>query len=172
MNHHVPAIRRSPYPSTTLQSPLERSGEEVTRHLSGIPYTPRNREVVNHIVGIERWGQRRLRVALGEPPLLDTYRGYRLPEGADLGALRSAFTDTRRGTVDLARELSFAAPNQTKVRHNDLGALSIGVWLTSSATTADERCKIDVSEPVAAGTQKWTQETGSAPLLMKLVIRS
>lgn len=51
-------------------SSLERSGEEVTRHLSGIPYTPRNRGVVNHIVGIERWGQRRLRVALGEPPLL------------------------------------------------------------------------------------------------------
>lgn len=111
-------------------SSLERSGEEVTKHLGGIPDTPHNREVINHIVGIERWGQRRLRVALGEPPLLDTYRGYRLPEGADLGALRSAFTDTRRITVDLARELSFAAPNQTKVRHNDLGALSIGGWLT------------------------------------------
>ena len=98
--------------------------------MGGLPDTSHNREVVNHIVGIERWGQRRLRVALGEPPLLDSYRGYRLPEGTDLGALLAAFSDTRRGTVELARELSFADPKaQTKVQHNDLGALSVGGWL-------------------------------------------
>lgn len=109
---------------------LERSGEEVAKRLGDVPDTPQNQEVANHIVGIERWGQRRLRVALGEPPLVDSHRGYRLPEGADLAALRSAFADTRRGTVELARELSFADPTaQTKVRHNDLGELSVGGWL-------------------------------------------
>ncbi len=109
---------------------LERSGEEVEKRLRSAPDTPHNREVANHIVGIERWGQRRLRVALGEPPLLDSYRGYRLSESVDLEALRSAFSDTRRGTVDLARELSFTDTKlRTKVRHNDLGALSVGGWL-------------------------------------------
>lgn len=109
---------------------LERSGEEVEKRLRDAPDTPRNREVANHIVGIERWGQRRLRVALGEPFVEDSYRGYRLLEGMDLEALRSAFSDTRQDTVGLARELSFAGPElQTKVRHNDLGELSVGGWL-------------------------------------------
>ncbi len=109
---------------------LERSGEEVAKRLGNAPDTPHNREVANHIVGIERWGQRRLRVALGEPPVMDGYRSYRLPEGVDLGVLRDAFADTRRDTVELARELSFADPKTlTKVRHNDLGELSIGGWL-------------------------------------------
>lgn len=83
---------------------LERSDEEVTKRLMNAPDTPHNREVANHVVGIERWGQRRLRVALGEPPLLDSYR---LPEGVNLEALHNAFTDTRRDTVELARELDF-----------------------------------------------------------------
>lgn len=109
---------------------LERSGEEVVKRLGNAPDTPHNREVANHIVGLERWGQRRLRVALGEPPVMDSYRGYRLPEGVDLGALRSAFTDTRRNTVELVRELGFTdSKSQTKVRHNDLGELSVGGWL-------------------------------------------
>ncbi len=109
---------------------LEHSGAEVAKRLQGAPDTPHNREVANHIVGIERWGQRRLRVALGEPPIMDSYRGYRLPEGVDLEALRSAFTNTRRDTVELARELGFTDPqSQRKVRHNDFGELSVGGWL-------------------------------------------
>ena len=101
--------------------------EEVAKRLLIASDTPRNREVANHIVGIERWGQKRLQVALGKPPLVDSYRGYRLPEGADIEALRRAFTNTRRGTVELARELSFTdSKSQTKVRHNDLGELSVG----------------------------------------------
>ena len=109
---------------------LERSGVAVQKRLENAPDTPRNREVANHIVGIERWGQRRLRVALGEPLVIDPYRGYRLPEGTDYGALQSAFGDTRRDTVQLARELGFSDPKlQVKVRHNDLGELSVGGWL-------------------------------------------
>lgn len=112
-----------------FMSSLERSGEEVAKRLGNAPDTPHNREVDNHIIGIEHWGQRQLRVALGEPPSLDSYSGYRLPEGVDLGALRSAFNDTRRGTVELARELSFTVPKTlTKVRHNDLGELSVRGW--------------------------------------------
>lgn len=109
---------------------LERSGVEVGKRLQDAPDTPHNREVANHIVGIERWGQRRLRVALGEPPLLDSYRGYRLPEGTDLGLLQSAFADTRQDTVALARELGFGHSElQIKVQHNDFGELSVGGWL-------------------------------------------
>jgi len=109
---------------------LERSGQEVAARLQAAPDTSHNREVANHIVGIERWGQRRLRVALGEPPLSDGYRGYRLPEGADMAALRSAFERTRQETVSLVRALDAAKLEpSTRVRHNHLGALSVRGWL-------------------------------------------
>lgn len=109
---------------------LERSGSELAARFGRAGDTPGNREALNHIVGIERWGGRRLRVALGEPPVTDSYRGYRLPEGTDLKALTEAFSDTRRETAKLALELARADPDlKTKVGHNDLGELSIGGWL-------------------------------------------
>ncbi len=109
---------------------LERSGRDVTTRFRGANDTPGNREAVNHITGIERWGQRRLRVALGEPPVMDSYRGYRLPEGTDVAALAQAFADTRQETVKLALELGRADPGLSRrVRHNDLGDLSVGGWL-------------------------------------------
>jgi hypothetical protein len=109
---------------------LENSGTAVAERLDQVPDTPHNREVANHIVGIERWGSHRLRVALGEPLVLDSYRGYRLPEGSDLPTLRLAFADTRKQTVLLVWALHAVDPVfQTKVRHNDAGDLSVGGWL-------------------------------------------
>lgn len=109
---------------------LERSGSVVQGRFERAGDTPGNREAINHIVGIERWGQRRLRVALGEAPVTDPYRGYRLPEGSDVKTLARAFADTRRETVRLALELARKDPGlKTKVAHNDLGELSVGGWL-------------------------------------------
>jgi hypothetical protein len=109
---------------------LENSGKMVSERLGQVPDTPQSREVAHHIVGIERWGSHRLRVALGEPFVLDSYRGYRLPEGSDLPTLRLAFADTRKRTVILVWALRAVDPAlQTKVRHNDAGDLSVGGWL-------------------------------------------
>ncbi len=114
----------------SFSSSLERTGNEAAARLQGAPDTPHNREVVNHIVGIERWGAHRLRVALGEPLVLDSYRAYRLPEGSDVATLRRAFTETRQDTGLLVSELDSADPALgTTVRHNDLGELSVGGWL-------------------------------------------
>jgi hypothetical protein len=109
---------------------LKATGRDVEARLQEVPDTPGNREVANHIVGIERWGQRRLRVALGEPPIRDSYRGYRLPEGTPLEELIKAFSETRQQTVELADALYAAklAPGLT-VEHNDLGPLSVRGWL-------------------------------------------
>jgi hypothetical protein len=113
-----------------LAEALERSGSTLNARFGRAADTPRNREALNHIVGIERWGQRRLRVPLGEPLLMDSYRGYRLPEGTSMDNLVQAFADTRRDTVNLARELGSAGLKPSaKVRHNDLGELSLGAWL-------------------------------------------
>ena len=69
-------------------------------------------------------------MAFGEPLVLDSYRGYRLPEGSDMATLRHAFSETRRDTRGLVSELGSADPTlKTMVRHNDLGELSVGGWL-------------------------------------------
>jgi len=109
---------------------LERSGARIDAHLAGKPDTPAHREAVAHCVGIERWGQRRLRVALGEPLVLDAYHGYR-PDPADgLEVLRAAMAETRAATVALARELAAAGVDPaTTVRHNGLGDLTLPGWL-------------------------------------------
>ena len=113
-----------------LAAALERSGTEVKKRLEAAPDTPRNREVANHIVGIERWGQRRLRTALGEPLTSDPYHGYRLPEDASLDDLKNAYAKTRWATLELISELKTQRVDVArKVRHNDLGELSVRGWL-------------------------------------------
>ncbi len=113
-----------------LAASLEGSSVAVANRLEAAADTPRNREVANHVVGIERWGQRRLRVALGEVFVPDGYRGYRAPEDASLADLTRAYADTRRTTLELVRELQTQQVDPTrKIRHNDLGELSVKGWL-------------------------------------------
>jgi hypothetical protein len=109
---------------------LEGSAAHLDAHLAGKPDTPANREAIAHCVGIERWGQRRMRVALGEALVLDAYHGYR-PDPADgIEALRAAMAETRATTVALARELAATGVDPaTTVRHNDLGDLTLAGWL-------------------------------------------
>lgn len=115
---------------TELADELEVSGRELGQRMDGRPDTPGNREAVAHWVGIERWGQRRLRVALGEPFVQDTYHPYRPDVDADFEALRTAFAETRAETVALARQLGERGIDPAMiVRHNDLGHLSVGGWL-------------------------------------------
>lgn len=77
-----------------LAARLGAGGEEVARRAAAAGDSPANRDRLAHIVGIERWGQRRLRTLLGEPLVQDEHDGYR--PGADLAwdDLRAAF---RRG---------------------------------------------------------------------------
>lgn len=113
-----------------LAQQLRESGEVVGKRFLRARDSAGNREAINHMVGIERWGQKRLRVALGEPFELDRYHGYRLPEDADLGELQDAFMRTREGTIELAEALARAGldPDLT-VQHNDLGELTPAEWL-------------------------------------------
>lgn len=113
-----------------LATDLAASGKEMDERIAGRPDTRGNREAVAHWVGIERWGQRRLRVALGEPMVLDTHHPY-LPDVDDgLDELRKAFAATREETVSLARRLEDEGVDpSTTVRHNDLGDMSVAGWL-------------------------------------------
>src|SRR5690554_3785409 len=55
------------------------------------PDTARNREAINHWVGIERWSLDRIRQWRDPPEELGSYHPFRRPEGSSLEDLQEAF---------------------------------------------------------------------------------
>lgn len=128
---------RSSY--TDLGQSLERAGTFLAGRAARAANTPANREVLAHIIGIERWGQNRLRVALGQRPFeRDEYHPYRPPQNATLTELQNLLSQTRSGTVDLARKLHANPPHDdATVDHNGLGPLTAKAWLRYLTQHAD-----------------------------------
>ena len=115
---------------TELAEELEASGRSLDARFAQAPDSGTNREALAHWIGIERWGQRRLRVALGEPLVIDAYHGYRPDKEKGMEHLREAFAETRADTLALIDELQAAGVDPaTTIRHNDLGDLSVAGWL-------------------------------------------
>jgi len=113
-----------------LAADLETSATTMDARLARAHDTPGNRDAIAHWVGIERWGQRRLRVTLGERFVEDGHHPYRPDEATGIEALRRDFAETRAETVALAHRLREAGVDpSTTVRHNDLGDMSVRGWL-------------------------------------------
>ncbi|MBK9051377.1 MAG: DinB family protein [Chloroflexi bacterium] len=108
---------------------LERSGIALSQRFAQLADNERNRQVLNHIIGIERWGQSRLRVALGDAFVPDEYNGYRPARESDWPTLKQQFTETRAQTTALAHELDKAGVTKRKIRHNMYGEISVKGWL-------------------------------------------
>ena len=124
---------------TDLSQGLERGGTFLAQRAARAADTADNREVLAHIIGIERWGQSRLQVALGQREFVrDEYRGYRPAEGATLRQLQVLLSQTRARTVDLARQLHLSPPDDDfVVEHNGLGPLTAKGWLRYLTQHAD-----------------------------------
>ena len=113
-----------------LINALESNGRLLIARVADKPDTLQNREQLRHIIGIERWGQRRLQTLLGQPFVQDEYDRYRPDESCDMGALRDALVQTRADSIALARELQQRGIAKTAtVRHNDAGEVTVGGWL-------------------------------------------
>lgn len=83
-----------------------------------------------HIIGMERWMQSRLKVALGAPFIQEEYDGYRPPEDTPWSDLKQTFVEVREASCDLCTE--FDAKNvdaAQKIVHNSLGELSVKTWM-------------------------------------------
>lgn len=106
---------------------LSTSGDEVRQRLSRSAATPKNVERLRHIIGIERWGQRRLRVFLGDPPTTDGHHPYK-PTETEWSGLLTEFASTRADTVALAGQLATVDLERT-VAHNQFGSFSVRGWL-------------------------------------------
>jgi len=109
---------------------LQNEGEKLDQKLARAPDSPRNRTQLNHIIGLERWGQSRLHSALGNPLLADEYEGYRPAAELSWDDLRRAFAQTRADTITLTEQLAAQSrPSDHQIPHNQLGPLTIKGWL-------------------------------------------
>lgn len=112
-----------------LAEQLETSRNVLMPRILGAPETARNREAINHWVGIERWGLDRIRQWRDPPVELGSHRPFRRPEGSSLEDLQEAFARTRQESIALAREMAASgADPHAVVPHNDLGPLTVAEW--------------------------------------------
>jgi hypothetical protein len=111
-----------------LADMLQTNGEKIVGRVKQSGKSDRAREALVHLIGIERWGQRRLMVALGEPFIRDEYDDYRPDDVDEWRGLRDAFEATRGHTVELAAALADAEFNGT-IEHNAFGELTPRGWL-------------------------------------------
>jgi len=120
---------------------LAKAGDAIQQRVA-TSRSPQAGATLRHITGIERWGQRRLQVALGEPPVQDEYDGYQPAADLDVTALQDAFRTTRQTTVALAQQLAAANLDPTfTIPHNQFGPLTVRGWLSYLNTHANFESK-------------------------------
>lgn len=100
-------------PLTELVDDLQNDGQTILANCKQLPDTPANRASLAHIIAIECWGQRRLKVGLGASSTIDQSDAYY--PAPDLGwpALQALFGQTRQATLTLAQQLGQFDLNQT-----------------------------------------------------------
>lgn len=124
---------------TDLAQSLERGAHYLMARTAKAPDSEHNRELLAHIIGIERWGQSRLEVALEKRPLvMDEYHPYRPSTNLSINALAKELAQTRTRTIELAQELHHRPPHDDfVVEHNGLGPLTAKGWLRYLTQHAD-----------------------------------
>ena len=122
-----PAQKRT-FAQLTLK--LEQSQGEIANRINAVKTQnlEKHRATVRHIIGIERWGTQRLKVALGEAFKPDGQKDYHPNPNSDFSALLEDFNSTRLETLRVAKLVEQQNPN-AKIEHNGLGPLSVKGWL-------------------------------------------
>ena len=112
-----------------VRADLSQTAGAVAERIGWAQPTPTSIKTARHIIGMERWGQRRLEVALGKPLQMDEHHPYK-PQGEDLSPadLRLEFEATRQKTLELAAQLE-KKNYAEKIPHNGIGPLSVLGWL-------------------------------------------
>ena len=114
-----------------LIADLQSGGVKLNTTLAQKPDADKNRSTLAHIIGIERWGQHRLRSLLGEPLVIDEYDGYCPAKTTSWPELVKLFATTRAESVTLAQNLQQRGIGKSvTVPHNSFGDLSVGAWLS------------------------------------------
>jgi hypothetical protein len=113
-----------------LIAALEASLATLTPRYAAAADPVRAAATLTHLIGIERWGQQRLRVALGEATFVrDGHRDYLPPDDLAYPALRDLLPVVRGETIRLARAIATRNVGETRVEHNSLGPITAAGWL-------------------------------------------
>ncbi|NDJ60702.1 MAG: DinB family protein [Chloroflexi bacterium] len=132
--HRAGKLLMEPPASQTIAeqvAALEASGRTIRERADQRGDSTANRSTLGHVIGIERWGQRRICLALGEAcDVGEEYDGYRPPLDTEWEALKQMFNDTRAETVRIARQIEDSGVRPTfTIRHNTFGPLTVRGWL-------------------------------------------
>jgi hypothetical protein len=102
-----------------------------------------NRARAAHIIGIERWGQSRLRTLLGEPLVMDEYDGYAPSTDLTTSELAAEFTRTRAVTKAIVKEHQENGVSLSKTaKHNELGDISARAWIAYITNHTDRESRV------------------------------
>jgi hypothetical protein len=134
-----PAARRG---SARLAEELEQSADALLRTLADSKSPERAAKQARHILGIERWGQQRLRVALGERAFeRDSHHPYLPDAQLNREGVVALLREARAETVKLARRLASEGKGRVAVEHNSIGPLTADGWLRYLKVHADLEAK-------------------------------
>ena len=116
---------------------LSESGEALKLRFASLGAKESNLKALRHIIAIERWGQSRLRVGLGEAFKQDESSAYQPAADLSLEELQEMFVKTRGETLAIAGELDQRKVDPTMtVPHNQFGPLTLLAWLRYLTTHA------------------------------------
>lgn len=119
-----------------LEQQFATLGRKLAQRLSIATDSAKNRQQLAHIIGIERWAQKRLRVALGDPFIQDESDQY-LPSAENWGNLCQQFDQCRQETLAIIQALAKNNVRpETTVKHNQFGLISVRGWLGYMSTHA------------------------------------
>jgi hypothetical protein len=113
-----------------LQANLEQSKTIIEARVSkaASQNLETHRTTLRHIIGIERWGTNRLKVALGQAFKSDGQKEYHPDQSLDLTQLLEHFRNSRLELLGVAKLLE-AANSSIKIEHNNFGPISVKGWL-------------------------------------------
>lgn len=113
-----------------LLSALETSADKLHESLSKAKGSDKDKATLRHVIGMERWGQRRLRVALGEENPNDEHHAYKPDANSTWEELLQAFQSARQETLDLGYSLAAKEVDLNQgIAHNQFGDMSVKAWL-------------------------------------------
>jgi hypothetical protein len=112
-----------------LRMRLSDGGNIVVAAMRAASDTSTHQRIATHIIGIECWGQARLRELLTRSHTSEEYDRYR-PAATSLIHLAELMTSTRAETIAVFDQLCAAGIAPTQVAHHNMfGAMTVAGWL-------------------------------------------
>lgn len=113
----------------TVQTRLSASGATLVATMRRTSDTPKNRDIIRHIIGIEVWAQQRLQSLINGSTYSAEYDQLQPAQTLTIAELADAMASTRVQSVALISQLQHAGVELTQtIPHNQFGTMSVVAW--------------------------------------------